>query len=247
MFEPSVALTHPFTPPTAGLTYFAPNRPVKPLSEPGRIVAGSGRAFALFVHGESPFAQWIAMPTRSVWASVRAAEPAGASCESRASFQASEPSPKSDVTSPVGSVLNTRAPAACACVSGAVRVSPVPVAPAVPTVATTADSAAAPVSIVICWPAANGVTLATLTFVSPAATAAASVDWMTIAFAFSSSMLAAETPPTEQPAAVYVSHGAGVVAPPSVTMFGSGLLAAATVLFQYLNDDTNVGTPFDWK
>src|SRR5262249_53414564 len=145
--------------PMAGLTYFVPNSPWKPLSEPGRIVAGSARAFGLPVQGEEPLAQWIATPTRSVNARLRAAVFAGAGCESRSSFDASEPSPKSDVTSPVGSVLKIRAPAACACVSGAVRVRPVPVAPAVPTAATTADSEAAPVSMVIFCPTAKGVTL----------------------------------------------------------------------------------------
>src|SRR5436305_7280397 len=131
MFDPSVALTQPFTPPIAGLTYFAPNRPWKPLSEPGSTVAGSGRAFVLLLHGEVPFAQWIAIPTRSVCASVRAA-PAGANWEAFASFHASEPSPNSDVTSPAGSVAYTLAPAGWAVASGVATVIPVPVAPHVP-------------------------------------------------------------------------------------------------------------------
>ena len=123
---------------------------------------------------------------------------------------------------------------------------PVPAAPAVPTVEIVADSP----STVIAWPALNPVTLATLMFVAPAGVAtsrAVGPPLIVTALLFSSSMFAAETPPTEQPAPVNVSHGAGVVAPPSVTMFGSGSFAAATVLFQYLNDDVKVGTPFAWK
>ncbi len=61
---------------------------------------------------------------------------------------------------------------------------------------------------------------------------------------FSSSMFAADTPPTLQPAAVYVSHGAGVVCAPSETMFGSESSVPSTVSVQYLKEDVNVGTPF---
>src|SRR5271169_1669381 len=49
---------------------------------------------------------------------------------------------------------------------------PTVVAPAVPTVAMTADSRFAPVSIIIVWPAAKSATLATLILVAPAAEAA---------------------------------------------------------------------------
>src|SRR4051812_31407865 len=188
------------------------------------------------------------MPTRSVCASVRAAVPDSASWELRASFQASEPSPNSDVTSPVGSVVTvpkTDVFAACAVVSGVVSAIPVPAAPAVPTAAMVADSS----PTVIVWPTMKPLTLATLMFVSPAAVGTRSAVGPPVirtALLFSSSMFAAETPPTEQPAPVNVSHGAGVVWPPSLTMFGSGSLAPATVLFQYLNDDAKAGIPFDW-
>ena len=52
---------------------------------------------------------------------------------------------------------------------------PTVVAPAVPTVAMTAVSRFAPVSIMIVWPAAKSATLATLILVAPAAEAAGSV------------------------------------------------------------------------
>ena len=60
-------------------------------------------------------------------------------------------------------------------------------------------------------------------------------------FAFSSSMFAAETPPTLQPAAVNGSQGGGVVCPPSPTMFGAESSAPSTVSVQYLNADVKVG------
>ena len=60
---------------------------------------------------------------------------------------------------------------------------------------------------------------------------------------FSSSMFAADTPPTLQPAAVYVSHGAGAVWPPSLTMFGSVSLEPSTVSVQYLKELVNTGEP----
>src|SRR4051794_6266057 len=72
---------------------------------------------------------------------------------------------------PAGTVTSaslTRGPLACAPASGAVRVTPVPLAPAVPTPAITACSD----SIVMWLPAARPETLATLTFVAPAAEAA---------------------------------------------------------------------------
>ena len=50
--------------------------------------------------------------------------------------------------------------------------APTVVAPAVPTVAMTAVSRFAPVSIIIVWPAAKSATLATLILVAPAAEAA---------------------------------------------------------------------------
>src|SRR5207248_3450293 len=55
--------------------------------------------------------------------------------------------------------------------------------------------------------------------------------------AFSSSMFAAETPPTLQPAAAKVSHGGTVVMPPSPTMFGAQSSAASTVSVLHLNAD----------
>ena len=53
--------------------------------------------------------------------------------------------------------------------------APTVVAPAVPTVAMTAVSRFAPVSIIIVWPAAKSATLATLMLVAPAAEAAGRV------------------------------------------------------------------------
>ena len=60
---------------------------------------------------------------------------------------------------------------------------------------------------------------------------------------FSSSMFAVPTPPKSQPARVNGTHGAGVVLPVSVTMFGGESSAPSTGLVQYLNDEVNAGTP----
>src|SRR5262245_6610693 len=60
---------------------------------------------------------------------------------------------------------------------------------------------------------------------------------------FSSSILAAETPPTLQPAWVNVSQGAATVCWFSSIMFGSGSSAPSTVSVQYLNEDEKVGMP----
>lgn len=59
---------------------------------------------------------------------------------------------------------------------------------------------------------------------------------------FSSSMFAVPTPPTSQPARVNGTHGAGVVLPVSVIMFGSGSLVGSTGLVQYLNELVKNGT-----
>ena len=68
------------------------------------------------------------------------------------------------------------APDACATASAGVNVTPLPVAPAVPTVVIVTVSGFAPVeSIVIVLPTKRPATLATFTFVAPAAAAAASV------------------------------------------------------------------------
>ena len=61
---------------------------------------------------------------------------------------------------------------------------------------------------------------------------------------FSSSMFAVPTPPTSQPARVYGTHGAGVVLPPVVIMFGFGSSVASTWSVQYLNDDEKLVVPF---
>ena len=58
---------------------------------------------------------------------------------------------------------------------------------------------------------------------------------------FSSSMFAVPTPPTSQPARVNGTHGAGVVLPSSVIMFGSGSPIASTGSVQYLNELVKVG------
>src|SRR5437899_9572054 len=63
---------------------------------------------------------------------------------------------------------------------------------------------------------------------------------------FSSTMFAVETPPTLQPAFVYVTHGAGAVWPPSPTMFGIVSVVPSTVSVQYLNDEVKRGTPVPW-
>ena len=63
---------------------------------------------------------------------------------------------------------------------------------------------------------------------------------------FSSSMFAVPTPPTSQPARVNGTHGAGVVFPVSVIMFGSESTPLLTGDVQYWNELANVGVPF-WK
>ena len=64
------------------------------------------RAFAeLALQMPPPAAQWIAMPTKSVCASARAAVPDGAICEPRPSVHSGEPAPKTFVMSPVGSAV----------------------------------------------------------------------------------------------------------------------------------------------
>ena len=86
-------------------------------------------------------AQWIAIADEVGLRERRMQPyPKVASCESRPSFHSGEPWPKTRVMSPVGSTPYTRAPDACAIVSGAVSVTPVPVAPAVPTLAIVAVS-----------------------------------------------------------------------------------------------------------
>src|SRR5205085_10148350 len=59
---------------------------------------------------------------------------------------------------------------------------------------------------------------------------------------FSSSMFAVETPPKLHPARVNGTHGAGVVTPPSVTMFGCASrvpVASSTLSVQYLKEVLN--------
>ena len=102
----------------------------------------------------------------------------------------------------------------------------------------------------------------TLTVVSPGLAGAASVAGAgfvrkTIALLFSSTALAVETLPTSHPARAHGTHGAGVFAPPVVTMlkFGSadasgGLFAGlppSVVSVQYLNDDEKPTEPFGRK
>src|SRR5215468_3275751 len=71
-------------------------------------------------------------------------------------------------------------PFACALVNGAASVSPVPVAPAVPTLAMVTCSASDVASTQIVCPTLNGATLVTLMVVSPAAAAAARVVPVTL-------------------------------------------------------------------
>ena len=80
-------------------------------------------------------------------------------------------------------------------------VRPVPVAPRVPTVWMVAVSVSPPLSMVICSPGVKFETSPTLMFVAPA-TEAAESDVKKSALLFSSSMFAAEMPPTLQPACV---------------------------------------------
>ena len=107
------------------------------------------------------------------------------------------------------------------------------------------------------------VTLATLTFVSPAFAAAAVTVGpapKTIALLFSSTAFAVETFPTSQPARVYGTQGAGVVfgMPESpLTMLGfvsaggvGGSVAGlppSVMSVQYLNDDEKPTLPFGRK
>jgi hypothetical protein len=58
---------------------------------------------------------------------------------------------------------------------------------------------------------------------------------------FSSSMFAVPTPPTSQPARVNGTHGAGVVLPVSVIMFGFVSFTGSTGFVQYLNELVLVG------
>ena len=64
----------------------------------------SGFAFWLSLQIPPEAPQWIVIPTKSVSALARAAVANGAICESRPSFHSGEPSPKTFVMSPVGSV-----------------------------------------------------------------------------------------------------------------------------------------------
>ena len=84
--------------------------------------------------------------------------------------------PKPRLCVPATPFLTTVAPAACANASAGVNVTPVPVAPCVPTTVIVTVSGFAPVeSIVIVLPATRPATLATFTFVAPTAAAADSV------------------------------------------------------------------------
>src|SRR6188472_4361150 len=83
--------------------------------------------------------------------------------------------PKPRLCVPVTPFLTTVAPDACAKTSAGVKVTPVPVAPDVPTTVIVTVSGFAPVeSIVSVPPTARPVTLASFTFVAPAAAAAES-------------------------------------------------------------------------
>ena len=74
---------------------------------------------------------------------------------------------------PATPFFTTVAPDACANASAGVKVTPVPVAPEVPTAVIVTVSGFAPVeSIVIVLPTTRPVTLASLTFVAPTAAAA---------------------------------------------------------------------------
>src|SRR5262245_41563074 len=79
----------------------APNRPRKPAYPPGSVGKRSSWPAA---HRGEPWAQWIARPTRSVWASMRAALPAVAAADACASANCGEPMPNTLVTSPLGPV-----------------------------------------------------------------------------------------------------------------------------------------------
>src|SRR5712691_10886171 len=213
-----------------------------------------------------PAAQWIVMPTKSVSAFARAAVANGAICESLPSFHSGEPSPNTFVMSPAGSVAvgpYTGTPLACAFARGAVKVIPVPAAPAVPTLAIVADSASEPVSIVIAMPEVKPLTLATLMLVAPAAAGAASVVGparKTMALLFSSTAFAVETLPTSQPARAHGTHGAGVffAEPESpltmlklVSADGVGGVVAglppSVLSVQYLNEDEKPTDPLGLK
>src|SRR3954471_24867380 len=84
--------------------------------------------------------------------------------------------PKPRLCVPATPFFTTVAPDACANASAGVSVTPVPAAPDVPTVVIVTVSGFAPVeSMVIVLPATRPVTLASFTFVAPAAAAAESV------------------------------------------------------------------------
>src|SRR6476659_3489404 len=117
--------------------------------------------------------------------------------------------------SPVGSTAvgpYTVTPSACALTSGAVSVRPVPLAPPVPTVATTALSAFDSASMVIAIPTAKPETLWTLMFVAPTAAAVDNVVGPAAnatEVLFSRTTFASAVAPNSQPARVYGTHGAG--------------------------------------
>src|SRR4051812_12422258 len=233
----------------------------------------SGLAWSLSVQIPGPFdgsPQWTAIPTKSVWASARAAVLDGEICEARPSTHSREPSPKTLVMSPVGSVAVTLtcAAAAWAFASGAARSTPVPAAPAPPTFAIVASSLfRVALSRTIVWPVARPLTLVTLMFVAPAAAAAARLVGAgevrrTIALLFSRTVLATPTLPTSQPARVYGTHGAGALrtAPVPPRDAGSALimlkfesaeavggvfagLPPSVLSVQYLNEDEKPTDP----
>src|SRR5215469_15666456 len=237
----------------AGLTYLAPNNPWKPLYPPGSSGSESVRAFGLPLQTlPALLAQCTAMPTKSVNAKVAEAVPELAVWDALPSFHSGDPSPNTVVRSPVGSVdvgPYTITPDACAFVSGAVRVSPVPFAPPVPCVRIVADSAFAPASIVITLPTVSPDVLRTLMLTAGGDAAAArdvGPPLNNTALLFSSTALAAGTYPTSQPARVYETHGAGAffgVPESPFTMFGSVSTGAETGAVQYLKADVNVGMP----
>src|SRR5213596_2535670 len=94
---PDVSLTHGLPLVTAGSTYLAPYSAWKPSYPPGSSGSRSGLAFWLPLQIPPPAAQWIAMPTKSVWAFARVAG-------LLASFHSGEPTPKTRVMSPLGEV-----------------------------------------------------------------------------------------------------------------------------------------------
>ena len=125
-------------------------------------------------------AQWIAMPTKSVWARARAAVPAGEICEARPSFHSGEPDAE-DLRHVAGRVRRVDVDLAAGRVGLRQRCGEVDAGAGRAGACRRSRSSRvrgsqSPFSITRVWPAARPLTLVTLMFVSPAAARPAASD-----------------------------------------------------------------------